>query len=168
MSHQQKQQYDLKRGLKEQDEIMGLWCERRGHTWTPSSKLEDIHGKFDGILTVGTDEFKIQYKGMIRGPEGCVLIEHTNVAGNKGWGYGEAEYVFQRVAQHKAVTYVREKAINWLVGRLGEPKESDILRKNGKHKPLEWCGRKDRKDVFAYVPYDELFAWAEARWRFFC
>lgn len=164
-SWKHKQTYDLSRGLSEQRVVMQAFAEKHGYEWTDSSFTEDTKDKFDGVLGAHGKNYRIQYKGIIKGsPSGTLLFEYHNVSGNRGWGRGDSDFIFQRVAQTKAVTYNRLLTLDLIHNTIGAPGE--FSRKNGGNKPvLQWTGRLGRKDAFIYIPIDQLIRHCQGYWR---
>lgn len=160
-----KQSYDLRRGISEQKVIMPAFAEKHGYKWTDSSFVEDTKGKFDGVLTANGKDYRIQYKGIIKGsPQGTLLFEYDNVAGNRGWGRGDSDFIFQRVSETRAITYNRLLALDLVRNTIGMPGE--FLRRNGGVKPVMlWTGRVGRKDAFVYIPIDLLIRHCQGYWR---
>jgi len=154
-SHEMKKQRDLSRGFKEQDEVMTRYAESRGYRWVPSSSMKDIYQKFDGTVVVADGEsHRVQYKGVIHNiPRATVLFEYTSVNGGIGWGRGRSDYVVQRLEGERLFCYSRQKALDFLVERVGEPGATVPRLSPRDEKPvMQWCGRPERSDVFIHVP----------------
>ena len=67
--------------------------------------------KFDySIHTLSGQSFKLEVKSPKK-PENCLLFEATGVAGYKGWGMGEADYILQWLNQGIALFYNRAKML---------------------------------------------------------
>jgi hypothetical protein len=155
-SWQDKQRHDLSRGISEQQQVMKTYAKAYGYEWHDSSTAEDMHLKFDGVLSKGESSKKVQYKGLIRRiPEGTVLFEHTSVNGKTGWGRGESDLIFQKMPDHCLFIYDRQKALNtayWEVGAYALMADN-ILRSNAPKKPaMTWMGREGRDDVYCCLP----------------
>lgn len=67
--------------------------------------------KFDYFINPSSGRsFKLEVKAPKK-PENFLLFEATGVAGYKGWGQGEADYILQWLNQGKALFYDRAKML---------------------------------------------------------
>ena len=84
--------------------------------------------------------------------EGKIWIEHTNVAGEKGWLHGGANYIAFDWGDHFRLVKRADLVIT--VGRLTE-KAREVKHKS--QALYNWYQRKDRKDWLTQVTTDDIF-----------
>ena len=149
---------ELKHG-EEAEELFAELAENNGYIVTESTKYSNIveHIDFDLVSKNGIDEFSVDVKARKKARRGdtwyedqMIWVEFHNVAGKRGWLYGEADKIaFERekdfvIVDRIALTKFCEKAVAPIfVASAGEALYK-IYR------------RKSRKDVISKVLMSDI------------
>jgi len=140
-------------GEKAEDLLFSILQKLQYHP-RKSTFNENIRNHFDIVYTKGDKTIKIDVKACKRlnrkdtnTNQDIIWIELRNVNGNKGWLYGEADYiVFER---ENEFVFVDRKELVKLVESLplevGETKKEYVI-----------LTRKNRKDQIFYMPFSKL------------